>query len=116
MLRSGTLTERQLSDGGVWSLPAGSGAVRGALGGGGGVLSPLDGQAAAGERQTVCGHSMVPSLLTELEGRIVLRLGAGWAVRRVCVSERGPAGPSAELSCFPLPLETVGGTQPGIPT
>lgn len=49
-----------------------------------------------------------PQLAAELEGRIVLRLGAGWAVRRVCVGERGPAGPSAELSCFPLPLETVG--------
>ena len=64
---------RRLSDSGC----VGSGAVRGALGGGGGVLSPLDGHAAAGERRTVWsqhGHdasvSTVPRLLTELEGRI----------------------------------------------
>ena len=64
---------RRLSDSGC----VGSGAVRGALGRGGGVLSSLDGHEAAGERQTVWsqhGHdasvSTVPRLLTELEGRI----------------------------------------------
>lgn len=45
MLRSGTLADGSSQAVGVWSLPAGSGGVGGALGGGGGVLSPLDGQA-----------------------------------------------------------------------
>lgn len=107
MLRSRPTTARRPSGSGVRGLPAGSGAVRGALGGRG-VLSP-HGPAAAGERRTVPGHS---SAMTRIKpcgwapsARCPVwpggKCGEGRSARlgvRVCLSENGPVGPSAELS------------------